>query len=248
MRISELADRSGVPAATIKYYTREGLLPAGERTGHNQTAYSDEHVARLRLIRALVSVGGLSIASARLVLATIDAPNLPLEIAVGAAHSTVLSDETPASPESIERVRAIAQARGWHTSPANPGIQMAAAAIDAFHDVDRDDLLDLLDTYAEAAERIGEVEVEHVMRAGTPARVAETVVLGTVLGDRLFAGLKRIAQEADFGRRTGRAAAPACRPGEAAPGVGRTAAPGARDAPESGRPAAPNTTEPDPEA
>ena len=29
MRISELAQESGTPVATIKYYIREGLLPAG---------------------------------------------------------------------------------------------------------------------------------------------------------------------------------------------------------------------------
>jgi len=30
-RISELADVTGVPVATIKYYLREGLLPAPKR-------------------------------------------------------------------------------------------------------------------------------------------------------------------------------------------------------------------------
>jgi len=32
MRIGELSRRSGVPVPSIKYYVREGLLPAGERT------------------------------------------------------------------------------------------------------------------------------------------------------------------------------------------------------------------------
>ena len=32
MRISELAKESGTPVATIKYYIREGLLPAGGMT------------------------------------------------------------------------------------------------------------------------------------------------------------------------------------------------------------------------
>ncbi|RAC11977.1 MerR family transcriptional regulator, partial [Burkholderia multivorans] len=54
MRISELSRRSDVPVATIKYYLREGLLPAGERTSATQAVYTDAHVNRLALIRALL--------------------------------------------------------------------------------------------------------------------------------------------------------------------------------------------------
>ena len=72
MRISELSQRSGVSMASIKYYTREGLLPAGERTGYNQTDYSEQHLARLRLLRALIEAGGLTIAHARTVLTAAD--------------------------------------------------------------------------------------------------------------------------------------------------------------------------------
>ena len=36
MRISELSRHSGVPTTTIKFYIREGLLPAGTRSHRNQ--------------------------------------------------------------------------------------------------------------------------------------------------------------------------------------------------------------------
>src|SRR5919197_5194181 len=78
MRIAELSRQTGVPVATIKYYLREGLLPAGEATGPNQAQYGEEHVRRLRLIRALVTVGGVSIASVGAVLEAIDAVDRPL--------------------------------------------------------------------------------------------------------------------------------------------------------------------------
>ena len=35
MRIAELSTRSGTSIPTIKYYLREGLLPAGTATGRN---------------------------------------------------------------------------------------------------------------------------------------------------------------------------------------------------------------------
>lgn len=37
MRISELAKESGTPVATIKYYIREGLLPAGTPVNARQS-------------------------------------------------------------------------------------------------------------------------------------------------------------------------------------------------------------------
>jgi DNA-binding transcriptional MerR regulator len=78
MRIAELSRRSGIPVPTIKYYVREGLLPPGELTSPNQAQYDETHVRRLKLIRALVDVGDLSIAATRDVLASIDSPGKTL--------------------------------------------------------------------------------------------------------------------------------------------------------------------------
>ena len=79
MRMSELSRVSGVSVPTIKYYLREGLLRPGEPTGaRNQADYGAAHVHRLRLIRVLVEVGGLSVASVRAVLAAIDDRDLPV--------------------------------------------------------------------------------------------------------------------------------------------------------------------------
>ena len=55
MKMSQLCETSGVSVPSIKFYLREGLLPAGERTSATQAEYGPEHVERLRLIRALTS-------------------------------------------------------------------------------------------------------------------------------------------------------------------------------------------------
>ncbi|MET1074743.1 MAG: MerR family transcriptional regulator, partial [Umezawaea sp.] len=52
MRMAELSAESGVPVATIKYYLREGLVPAGELTSPNQAQYQARHLQRLKLVRA----------------------------------------------------------------------------------------------------------------------------------------------------------------------------------------------------
>ena len=61
MRISQLARATGVSVATIKFYLREGLLPRA-RAPRDPGPVRRDHVARLRLIRALVGPGGLAVA------------------------------------------------------------------------------------------------------------------------------------------------------------------------------------------
>jgi DNA-binding transcriptional MerR regulator len=54
--MSELAERSGVSAGTIKHYLREGLLGEGDdivRTSRNMAYYPPEYVERIRLIKRL---------------------------------------------------------------------------------------------------------------------------------------------------------------------------------------------------
>ncbi len=56
LKMSELADASGVSAGTIKHYLREGLLGNGEdvvRTSRNMAYYPPDFVARIRLIKQL---------------------------------------------------------------------------------------------------------------------------------------------------------------------------------------------------
>jgi DNA-binding transcriptional MerR regulator len=53
LKMSELAERSGVSAATIKHWLREGLLPEPVRTSRNMAYYPPEFVERIRVIKRL---------------------------------------------------------------------------------------------------------------------------------------------------------------------------------------------------
>jgi DNA-binding transcriptional MerR regulator len=53
LKISELAEASGVSAGTIKHYLREGLLPEPVKTSRNMAYYPEEFVERIRLIKQL---------------------------------------------------------------------------------------------------------------------------------------------------------------------------------------------------
>jgi DNA-binding transcriptional MerR regulator len=56
LKMSELAERSGVSPGTIRYYLREGLLGGGEdvvRTSRNMAYYPPDYVERIALIKRL---------------------------------------------------------------------------------------------------------------------------------------------------------------------------------------------------
>ena len=52
MKIGELAIASGTPVDTIRFYEREGLLPAPARNEANYRQYEAVHLERLQFIRA----------------------------------------------------------------------------------------------------------------------------------------------------------------------------------------------------
>jgi len=56
LKMSELAERSGVSAGTIKHYLREGLLGQGDdvvRTSRNMAYYPPDYVDKIRTIKRL---------------------------------------------------------------------------------------------------------------------------------------------------------------------------------------------------
>jgi len=53
LRMGELARASGVSAATIKHYLREGLLPEPMKTSRNMAYYPADFVDRIRMIKQL---------------------------------------------------------------------------------------------------------------------------------------------------------------------------------------------------
>jgi Cd(II)/Pb(II)-responsive transcriptional regulator len=51
MKIGQLSRKTGVEAATIRYYEREGLIPSPTRTASGYRTYGKEAVERLKFIR-----------------------------------------------------------------------------------------------------------------------------------------------------------------------------------------------------
>lgn len=210
MRISELAERTGVSIPTLKYYLREGLLHAGAARGATRADYDETHVERVRLVRTLVDVGRLSIDRVREVVHALDEPPASRHELLGAAHEALRPLATAGGTaagaagaaggagaasdvmaEMLERVRTLGPP-GCEHSPA--GVQLAqalAAAAAAKWSVDDATLA----TWHRAMLSVAETDVAPSLATAPPEEALRYAIVGTVLTDPVLLALRRVAQE-----------------------------------------------------
>lgn len=74
MRIGELSKKTGCDVQTIRYYEREGLLPASARSDANYRIYGNEHFERLSFIRHCRALD-MTLEEIRTLLRYRDSPN-----------------------------------------------------------------------------------------------------------------------------------------------------------------------------
>lgn len=205
MRLSELSRAAGLPRATVRWYLRVGLLHPGTPTAANQARYDETHVRRLRLVRVLLEVGGMSVDAARRVLAAVDRADVSVGELLAVAHRA-LSTTSPRGdrPEELAAVDRFLTDRGWQVRPDSPARRDLAAVLAALRDlgpdsappVDTPAAVDrLLTPYAAAAERIARSEIRNAPAGLTREQLVERVIAGSVLMERALTALRRLAHE-----------------------------------------------------
>ncbi|WP_413801633.1 MerR family transcriptional regulator [Streptomyces iranensis] len=210
MRLAELSERSGVPTATIKYYLRERLLPPGERITATQAEYGEEHLRRLRLVRSLIQVGRMPVATAREVLAASEDESLSQNTRMGAAiwalpHGPEPDEDDPHAARARAQVDAVLRRMDWShgqelgdTSPAYRMLVAAIASLDRLgypHDTEH------LLVHARLAGELAVADLDLVETYDTPPERVEAVVALTVLYEPVLLSLRRLAQTEESGRR-----------------------------------------------
>ena len=85
--LNALAEVSNTTTASIKFYRREGLLPAGTRLAATRQDYDRGHAERLQLIRVLREEAGATIPDIRALVTLIDDPRRPLVDALEIAQA-----------------------------------------------------------------------------------------------------------------------------------------------------------------
>ncbi|MCH7231742.1 MerR family transcriptional regulator [Glycomyces sp. L485] len=207
MRIGELAERTGVPAATIKFYLRERLLPPGVHGEHNTVDYGQVHVHRLLLIRVLSETAGLSVAQIGEVLTVLsrhpEAAFRALGAALSATHRepkfTLASDGAIAAAErAVDRL--LAEYDWAELAPPNYRDALVVA-LTAYFRLGNPDLGEVLNHYADAAAQLASADMEAIAVAARGKGVdVEQAVVTTILGETVFAALRRIAHVAASAR------------------------------------------------
>ncbi|MFI0167121.1 MerR family transcriptional regulator [Streptomyces sp. NPDC017095] len=212
MRLAELSRRSGVSAATIKYYLREGLLPPGRQVNATTAEYDEEHLRRLRLVRAMIQVGRLPVATVREVLGHVDDDSLGRTLRLGAALWAL--PQIPEPDEDDEFVRAahreadalldrLEWSRAKLLTTISPAYRSLVVAIAALRRIGYAWDTELLASYARLMHEAARLDLDFVETHRTEAEKAETAVLGAVLTEPMLQALRRLAQEEESARRYG---------------------------------------------
>jgi DNA-binding transcriptional MerR regulator len=204
LKMSELADASGVSAGTIKHYLREGLLgdeQAIVRTSRNMAWYPPEYVERIRLIKHLQEERFLPLRLIKELLS--DRPprtprgdvELPPEVLDRLAEIGVLTpDEDGYDPDDVAVIRAIERFRAGGYDET-----LGFTVYDTLRY--REALGPLVEKEVELlVERLGEIDPERAARIVRAGREPLRDLIGAMHSKMLLEELRRVT--------TGRGGAP----------------------------------------
>ncbi|MFF2999235.1 MerR family transcriptional regulator [Streptomyces sp. NPDC057950] len=212
MRLAELSERSGVSTATIKYYLREGLLTPGRQVNATTADYQESHLRRLRLVRALIQVGRVPVATAREVLGHVDDESLGRTIRLGAAlwalpQEPEPDDQDPAVRSARREVDQLLADLGWETArelaPLSPVHRSLVAAVATLIRLGYSWDAELLAPYAELMHQVAARDLDYLETHTSDAERVETAVASAVLFEPVLRALHRLAQEQESARRYG---------------------------------------------
>ncbi len=233
MRLADLGERSGVPLATVKYYLREGLLPPGRRVNATQAEYDESHLRRLRLVRAMIQVGRIPVATVREVLAHVDDDSLGLTVRLGAAlwalphpagevpgtapdaaapprDATAPSREAADDPHRAAAdllVDELLTRLGWSAArelgALSPAHRALVTTLATLHRLGYPLGADDLVPYARTMEQAAAHDLDRMEQLPTPREQTEYAVASAALFEPVLLNLRRLAQCEESNRRYG---------------------------------------------
>ncbi|WP_371668959.1 MerR family transcriptional regulator [Streptomyces sp. NBC_00289] len=212
MRLAELSERSGVPTATIKYYLREGLLEPGRQLNATTAEYDEEHLRRLRLVRAMIHIARVPVATVREVLGHVDDDSLGRTMRLGAALWALPQVPEPdAEDEHVVRARLevdrLLETVGWSNAQAlvtiSPAYRSLVVAVATFRRLGYDWSPELIASYARLMHQAAVLDLDFMDTHPSEAEKVETAVAGAIFVEPVLQALHRLAQEEESARRYG---------------------------------------------
>lgn len=193
MQLKELSSATGTSTASIKFYLREGLLPAGHTVHPTRASYTPDHIKRLKLIRSLRQIVGLNIGQIRSIVKMADdgVPRLSL---LAHVQRVVLNLEPAAGDvERTAAADAVVRMRSWPDVPSD-----ARDALDrhvaAMQDLGINLPLELLDRYSSAVDAIAGLDLELTTAGEDVNDVILTAAVGMHMHSQLMLKLLAVAQ------------------------------------------------------
>ena len=199
MQVSELVRATSVPLATVKYYLREGLLPAARKITARSSEYGEEHVRRLTLLRVLREVGAIPVGRLRELVEAVDNPRLAdIEVFRRASDAIAagrqIKDEPDADATAL--VERVLDELGWTGVPERAVDRENLARVVA--QIRRTGLFrvnqPLLEFYARVADEMSRAEIERLPMGDDRAIRLERMVVGTVAFGEVLAILRRLGE------------------------------------------------------
>lgn len=190
MKLNQLAEQAEVPAPTLKFWIREGLLPRAPLKNARTAVYGKQHLQRAMLIKVLREEFDASLPVIRTLTEAIDSgerTDLVLQRCQSVASAAWTADrsahraagDTEDAPASRyhDTVAALCRRVGWpdESTLARDELAVALEALDR-HDVSLspDDLVG----YARALEPIAAVDLDIVTSEDTVDMIAIRTLLG----------------------------------------------------------------------
>jgi DNA-binding transcriptional MerR regulator len=207
MLVSELAERADVPLATVKYYLREGLLPAGVTTGPRRAEYDDAHLRRLRVLRLLRDVGGVPVTSLRQVAEALDDETLSVHDVMTLVADVITTGPTMAvDPDSLSMVDDVLAGIGWDgVRPESLDRLRLASLVSLLNGPGPlAASVEVLSFYAALADQLARAEVALVDHETRREELLEQLVTGSVVYGQVFSLLRQLGHEHHHQVRTSR--------------------------------------------
>jgi len=200
VKLSKLAERSGIGTTTLKHWIRVGILPAGRLRNRTTAVYEQRHLDRVQLIVVLRDVYRASIAQIRSLTDVIDAEGTSVLEVMNACQAFALGvpediGTDPELTEYRERTFELMRQRDWRGYPgaAERGLAVALAqAADVGLDYDVEELME----YADALEPLAGRNVVALGPMGSPDEVATRMLLAVNARARQLVAVSSLAHAA----------------------------------------------------
>jgi DNA-binding transcriptional MerR regulator len=202
MQLKELSEQSSTPTASIKFYLREGLLPAGETIHATRAQYSERHVERLELIRVLRRVVGLNIEQIRSLVMMADdgVPRLALLAAVQRVVLKLNTATADSGDAGTSAGDAVVRLRNWpdYPSDARSALNAHLRLMDSLNIKVGEEVLDF---YSRAMDDVARFDIAATTAPKSADQLILTAAVGMHMHSQLLLRLLALAQASHSIRR-----------------------------------------------